>query len=253
VEHIIPESLGNIEHVLPKGWVCDTCNNYLSREVEAPFLNATYGKSSRFSMRVPSKKGRVPSVLGFHPQSRSKIELFRDREGNLSVGVADGEDEAKWVNSILSQQHGSLWIPTPKLPEANYVTSRFIAKIALEALAYRCMSIPGWNDEIVDKKELDELRNYVRIGSPKNIWAVHIRRIYPEAKDFIDNDGTLYQVLHEWDILPIPADDELAEYYVVIAIFGVEYTINTGGSELEVYLNWLKRNNNKSYLYSKSA
>jgi len=30
VEHIIPESLGNISHILPKGWVCDTCNNYIA-------------------------------------------------------------------------------------------------------------------------------------------------------------------------------------------------------------------------------
>jgi len=204
-------------------------------------------------MQVPSKKGKIPSVVGFHPQSRSKIELLRDKEGNLSVGVAEGEDESKWVNSILTNQTGSLWIPTPEIPEANYETSRFIAKIALEALASVGKDIAGWNEEIVDKKELDELRNYVRIGNPKNIWAVHIRRIYAQEKDFIDSDGTEYQVLHEWDILPIPTENELAEYYVVVAIFGVEYTINTGGSELEGYLNWLQRNNNESYLYNKSA
>lgn len=252
VEHIIPESLGNTDYVLPKGWVCDSCNNYLSREVEAPFLNSTYGRSSRFSMQVPSKKGKIPSVFGFHPQSRSKIELVRDKEGGLSVGVAEGEDEPKWVNSILTSQRDSFWIPAPQLPEVNYETSRFIAKIALEALAFRCKDISGWNEEIVDKKELNELRNYVRIGSPKNVWAVHIRRIYAPEKEFLD-DVIGYQVLHEWDILPIPIEGDLAEYYVVVAIFGVEYTINTGGSELEGYLEWLKRNNNESYLYNKSA
>ena len=204
-------------------------------------------------MQVPSKKGRIPSVFGVHPQSRSKIELVRNKEGDLSVGVAEGEDESKWVNSILTNQRGSFWIPAPKLPEANYETSRFIAKIALEALAFRGKDILGWNEEIVDKKELDELRNYVRIGNPKNIWAVHIRRIYAPEKNFPNTDGTTYQVLHEWDILPIPTEGDLAEYYVVIAIFGVEYTINTGGFELEGYWDWLKRNNNESYLYNKSA
>ena len=34
VEHIIPESLGNKSHVLPKGYVCDECNNYFARKVE---------------------------------------------------------------------------------------------------------------------------------------------------------------------------------------------------------------------------
>lgn len=27
IEHIIPESLGNKEHILPNGYVCDICNN----------------------------------------------------------------------------------------------------------------------------------------------------------------------------------------------------------------------------------
>ena len=30
VEHIIPESFGNKHHYLPKGYVCDKCNNYFS-------------------------------------------------------------------------------------------------------------------------------------------------------------------------------------------------------------------------------
>lgn len=251
VEHIIPKSLGNTDYVLPKGWVCDVCNNYLSRKVEAPFLNSTYGKNARFSMQVPNKKGKIPTVQGFHPQSLSKIELFRDKEGGLSVGVAEGENESKWVNSILANRKGSFWIPAPNTPEPSHETSRFIAKIALEALAFIGIDISGWNEEIVTKKELDELRNYVRIGNTTNIWPVHIRRIYTQEKEFTDSNGIEYQVLHEWDILPIPADNDLAEYYVVIAIFGVEYTINTGGPEIEEYLNWLKRNDNESYLYNK--
>jgi len=253
VEHVIPESLGNTDHVLPKGWVCDTCNNYLSRKVEGPFLNSIYGRSSRFNMQVPSKKGNFPSVLGFHPRSRTKIEMFRDKYYGLGVGAAPGEDETKWVNSILNRESGRLWIPKPDVPETNYETSRFIAKIALEALALKCKDISGWNEEIVDKKELDELRNYVRYGNTKEIWPVYIRRIYPEDKDFVADDGAFYQVLHEWDILAIPAENNLAEYYVVIAIFGVEYTINTGGHELDGYLSWLERNDNKSFLYFKGG
>lgn len=36
VEHIIPESIGNTRHILPRGTVCDRCNNYFSRKVEGP-------------------------------------------------------------------------------------------------------------------------------------------------------------------------------------------------------------------------
>src|SRR6476659_2147352 len=73
IEHIIPESLGNVEHVLPRGWVCDRCNNYIAREVEKPFLETLYAKSARFEMRVPSKKKRVPPAIGFHPESTTRI------------------------------------------------------------------------------------------------------------------------------------------------------------------------------------
>lgn len=34
IEHIIPESLGNKEHFLPKGYVCDECNHYFAIKIE---------------------------------------------------------------------------------------------------------------------------------------------------------------------------------------------------------------------------
>jgi hypothetical protein len=38
VEHVIPESLGSKTIVLPRGLVCDKCNNYFSHKVEIPIL-----------------------------------------------------------------------------------------------------------------------------------------------------------------------------------------------------------------------
>ena len=32
-EHIIPKSLGNDELILPKGIICDKCNNYFSTNI----------------------------------------------------------------------------------------------------------------------------------------------------------------------------------------------------------------------------
>ena len=165
-EHIIPESLGNVEHVLPPGWVCDTCNNYLSREVEAPFLNSCYGRNARFEMRVPSKRGRIPPAMGLHPQSASQIDVHVDEDGCLTICAAPGEDEAGFARTIRSSTHGNILIPAAMAPTPSYETSRFIAKVALESLAHRCINEPGWNEEIVHKRELDELRVYVRRGRP---------------------------------------------------------------------------------------
>ena len=177
VEHIVPESLGNTEHILPKGWVCDSCNNYIAIKVEKPFLDSMFGRHSRFWMQVPNKKGRIPSALGLHPKSRSKIELIHSKGEGLCVAAADGANESKFIDSLKSNSVGSFYIPVSDLPDADYVTARFIAKIALEVLAHRCSESPGWNDEVVDKPELDELRNYVRIGQPNTIWPLSIRRL----------------------------------------------------------------------------
>jgi hypothetical protein len=163
VEHIIPESLGNIEHLLPKGW--DTCNNYFAREVEKPFLDSLYGRTSQFEMRVPNKRGRIPAVRGLHALSRTEIELFHSLEdGLLSFAAADEKDATGLIKSIQSHSNGTFYLPTVFAPNADEITACFIGKVALEILALRCIDVEGANDEIVDKSELDDLRRFVRIG-----------------------------------------------------------------------------------------
>lgn len=245
-EHIVPESLGNTEHVLPRGWVCDKCNNYFAREVEKPFLDSLYGRCSRFEMAVANKNGRIPPASGIHAQSRTKIEMFHwGEEGGLCVGAAEGEDESAWISSLRSHTRGRLYVPTATSPDIDMVTARFIGKVALEIFAHRCIEIPGWNSEIVDKVELDELRQYVRTGNPRMIWPIHMRRIY--APDFVFAASAFgsHQVLHEWTVLRLPN----SEYYVVLALFGIEYALNLGGPEKDGYVEWLKLNRNRSPLY----
>jgi len=61
VEHIVPESMGNTNHVLPLGAVCDGCNQYFARKVERPVLESPILRLIRASIDVPNKRGRVPS------------------------------------------------------------------------------------------------------------------------------------------------------------------------------------------------
>lgn len=245
IEHIIPESLGNVEHVLPRGWVCDRCNNYIAREVEKPFLETRYAKCARFEMRVPSKKKRVPPAIGFHPQSKTRIALFYDEEGQLCVGADEGENESRWIASLRARERGTLWIPHSQAPDNDYVTARFIAKVAFEVLAERGIEVDGWNDEIVEKKELDEIRHYVRLGKPNLLWPINIRQLYDKEFQFPNGGELSYQVLHEWTIL----NTDAGEFFAVIAIFGVEYSINLGGPEIDGYRAWLSENADASPLY----
>lgn len=254
-EHIVPESLGNTEHILPPGWVCDSCNNYIAREVEAPFLNSWYGCNSRFEMRVQSKRGRIPPATGMHLQSRSKVNVYLDDDDHLAICAKPGEDELHFVRTIQSHTQGTLYIPAATEPPQSSETSRFIAKVALEVLAQQCINEPGWNKEIVEKRELDEIRGYVRRGRPGFVWPIHTRRLYAADWLFTSPGIQPYEVLHEWDILAIPSSDDsnAAEFYVIIAIFGVEYAINLGGPELDGYKKWLEAHSNRSYLYLKGG
>jgi hypothetical protein len=96
---------------------------------------------------------------------------------------------------------------------------------------------------------LEELRRYVRIGSPSKVWPISIRQIYPPDFLFTDDiQNEPHEKLHEFMIHYIP-NESGEEYYAVIAIFGVEYAINLGGPELDGYQLWLKQHESRSPLF----
>ena len=244
IGHIIPESLGNTDHILPRGWICDRCNNYFARKVEKPFLDSLFAISTRSIMGVPNKRRRVPPTKALHPHSRTIVDLTRSEYG-WSAGVAPGQDEDRWIQSMMTSKGGSLYVPIPDLPEANSETARFIGKVALEVLAARWRDVEDWNDELVDHTALDQLRDYVRLGTPATAWPIGIRRIYDREHRFNGHAFEDFEVLHEWMIIPTAG----GEYFCVVTIFGVELVINLGGPELDGWNSWLAENGMRSPLF----
>ena len=247
VEHIIPESLGNKEHTLPPGVVCDNCNSYFGLKVEKPLLDSDYFRHSRFRNVVANKEGRIPTIKALCLPSRVLVEIMRDKEGK-SIYPSREIDESRFIESISKQKTFDLIIPQPSLPEEQIV-SRFLGKVAMETLTLIALGIPDGLSEITDKPELDELRNYVRGYSPLRDWPFHVRQIYPEDKLFNEDGYGECEILHSFKLLPT----ECQELYLVLVIFGVEYCINMGGPEIEGYLEWLKNHNFKSPLYMDDA
>lgn len=243
-EHIVPESLGNTEHVLPPGIVCDACNNYLSRKVEAPFLDCHYVREQRFRLAVPSKRGRVPAVGGIHLQSLTPVELGKEPgQPDTSLRAVGEADERRLVRALARHATGTIIAPVSRPPD-DYVVSRFIAKVAWEALASRLSKVPGGLDEMVDMPGLDEVRSFVRRGSPGRPWPVHRRRLYASDAQFADG-GSTFEVLHEFDFLYT----ERNELFFVVAIFGEEFAINVGDRSLDGYGDWLDQHGRRSPLY----
>jgi len=62
-EHIIPESLGNTEHTLPCGVVCDRCNNYFGRKVEGEIQQSGMIRLLKADREIPNKEGNANQGL----------------------------------------------------------------------------------------------------------------------------------------------------------------------------------------------
>ena len=198
IEHVIPESLGNTDHVLPMGLVCDRCNRYFGTKIEQPLLSSAIFRDLRRNMAIPNKRGSLPP---------------------------------------------------PATTDATFLPSyrtmgRFLGKVGIEALAARTHHVSGWEQDVIDKQELDKVRHYVRYDRGKDDWPFAFRTLYPVNAVFNDN-GEPFQVLHEYDLLLT----DKSELYIIVAVFGVEFAMNLGGPELDGYMAWVERHDYKSPLY----
>lgn len=246
VEHIIPESLGNTKTILPKGIVCDTCNNYFSRKVEAPVLNHPYFRSLRSEQSLPSKRGRATQVKAVILPDNYAIDVaFQDDKNtsNLEIIIPQKCDFERFAQSAKANNTELVFLKHDGLPPHGLM-SRFLAKMAIEALAFQLLHKIKYIEDMTNDSQLDEIRTFARRGGKGKEWPYSQRRIYNSEKIHI-KEGFPHQLLHEFDFL----FTEKQECYFVIAIFGIEYAINLAGSEISGYEDWLIKNNNKSPLY----
>ena len=257
IEHIIPESFGNHDFVLPRGFICDKCNNYFAHDVEKPFLDQFYMRLLRFQELVPNKKGRIPSINGIIGSEPVTINR-RIRQGEICTDITvssslfhqllNGKDKIELIIPAFNDNY---------LPPQDIITSRFIAKMALEALSVRIRNNSEWLNYLIDEQQFDPIREHARYGTTK-YWPCNIRRIYKTDKKWkFDNNEESYQVVHESDFLfPNITDDMLkqescvySELYFIIALWGIEFAINIGGPNVEGYQKWLADHNGASPLY----
>lgn len=242
VEHIIPESLWNTKQILSAGVVCDNCNNYFARKVEKPFLCSPDMEALRFHQAIPSKKGRIPSIKGAISGSKSPIKAHRTIEDDEVV--MDIELDSEQFELTKNGKSSELYLPIGFEKPIVKETSRFLAKVAIEGLAQKVMNTLGGIEYIVNEIQFDPIRNHARYGRPK-MWPYFSRRIY-DANDNKEIHGKKGQLVHEYDFL----HTNQGEVYFVLALYGVEMTINVGGPDIDGYEAWLKENNNESPLYN---
>ena len=87
-EHVFPESLGNDEIVLPKGYVCDRCNNGVLASLDEHLLKTAPVATGQVLFVPYTKAGKLP-VANFQNLTirrtgpRTLVYVPKDRSGNM--------------------------------------------------------------------------------------------------------------------------------------------------------------------------
>ena len=239
VEHVIPESLGNETIVLPRGVVCDGCNNHFARKVEAPFLNAPLVQMLRHGQMLPSKKGRVPPMGVFSPQLGDG-EIRRYRNGEPPTLAFD---PSEMLDRSVRMREPFVTC-SAMIPPTRVETSRFLAKVAIGCVAHRLLSGGRDIDILVRDPGLDRIRDHARRGTDPD-WPVSVRSIYSPDCRWQDDDCGSSQIVTEVDLF----DDDEGWPHLVLAVFGTELVIGLCDPDISGFERWLANSGDPSPLY----
>jgi hypothetical protein len=247
VEHIIPESIGNKRAILPAGVVCDKCNNYFACKVEAPVLSHDSMRNIRAWYRVPNKRGKHPTLKGHIAGTDVSINLRLDKNGKLDIRPEKEGDGIKFRECLESAVIGNdfAYLFAVDLNPPKREMSRFLAKMALEAFAFRLINIKEEHDisRLIDESHYDLIRNYARFNTGVQEWPYSRRVVFPMDTQM------KHPSTGEWVHAGFGHDlfiTSRRETYFVFLMYGVEFVINTGGPSIKGYEEWLMQNNNIS-------
>jgi hypothetical protein len=242
VEHIMPESIGNKRRTLPPSVVCDKCNNYFARKVEQPLLGHHSMRNLRGWYRVPSKKGKSPSVVGWIGGTEVGIGLSVDSNGRLRVDP-ERERDRNTLDEVLGpgpsgNLQTSLLFKFEMDPPKREM-SRFLAKMGLESVAEDFFPDPSAPDDLVYEPFFDDIRDFARYGNSHSEWPYSQRRVYPE-KTLMRHPET-----NDWVQAGFGCRRFITkrrETLFVFCFYGIEFVINLGGPSIAGYQEWLSEN-----------
>lgn len=242
VEHIVPESLGNKQFILDKGWVCDKCNNYIAIKIEQPVLQMPFFSQHRHDLDVESKKGKIPSKKGFLLDDQtSGVTLHKDKNKKERIEI-----DKMVVDQLLAEGVGDgiplITVEFAAPPNDIYV-SKLLGKMAIEFWAYKAM-INNWDDFSYNQECFNSLKNYVRKGRKDEFWPYTARPIYNSEAGFKDDTG-YFKVVFTCDFILTQEQQLLFQFLFV----GTEFTINMINPNTQSILQWFKENNNRSVTF----
>lgn len=102
VEHVLPESLGNKELILPKGVVCDRCNNGVLAQLDNYLLEFEHIQFLRVYLRIPNKAGHYPEAKFGNMKMRVTgtgihVDIDKLTEKHYSPGIIQPDGTVKFT------------------------------------------------------------------------------------------------------------------------------------------------------------
>jgi hypothetical protein len=129
VEHIIPEALGNEDLILPRGYVCDRCNNGVLAQLDNFLLDFEPISFLRVIYSPYTKAGKLPNA------SYQNISIRKTDPRNV---VLTAKDKSGWLENLNEMDDGqisfSINIKGKKFDPK--MIGRALYKIALGMVAY---------------------------------------------------------------------------------------------------------------------
>ena len=125
IEHIVPESLGNIWYTLPSGCVCNKCNGNFSKFEHKAIQNTQLGVARTIN-GIKTKKGNPSSFqIG-----NIKGEGLKSSEKNVLTFY--GVEEKDIIET--DKENRIYKILVPDFHKSEMATSKFLLKIAYESI-----------------------------------------------------------------------------------------------------------------------
>jgi len=169
-EHIIPEALGNEELILPKGYVCDKCNNGILSRLDNFLLDFEPISLLRVIYTPYTKAGKLPNA------SCQNISIKKTHPRNI---VFTAKDKSGWVKNLKEMDDGqisfSINIRGKKFDPK--MIGRALYKIALGTVAY------DQGFEVACNPKFDMVRAFILKGEdfPNNLLILSNGKPKPEV------------------------------------------------------------------------
>jgi HNH endonuclease len=222
-EHIVPESLGNYDTVLPKGFVCDTCNNEVLSGLDAALVHSDLIGFLKTLFMPYTKDGKLPQAsfpnLTMKKTRPSHIVFNTQSKKAFTVGEPD-------ENGVM---HFSIKMTGRKKFDPKII-GRALYKIGLGMVAFH------QGREVACDSRYDAARTFILKGTdfPNNLLIINNAKPHPNITSSYNPGlaGTGFQIdiyglvflfnLETIPVLELPIEQLAEMHFTSFPLYAVE-------------------------------